>query len=79
MGYIDDLKAARDAAAAKLKALYEADEHHVTYTVNGQSFSWNEYAASLLGRIRDLDALIVAQDDYDVELTELYTLPHPRG
>ncbi len=36
-------------------------ERKPTYSIDGQTFSWNDYRSRLLSDLRDVDALIAAE------------------
>lgn len=55
--YAENLVTARDAYGAKLASI-AADDPRVTYSVDGQSYSWTEYQQYLLDAIERLDAKI---------------------
>lgn len=54
--YTDKLTTARDAALDLLIALRTA--HKPTYTVNGQTVSWTEYARLLAEEVKNFNQMI---------------------
>jgi len=54
--YTDKLTTARDAALDLLIELRTA--HKPTYTVNGQTVSWTEYARLLAQEVKDFNTMI---------------------
>ena len=60
MAYADDLITARDSAAARLVEVLS--EKKPSYSVDGQSVSWTEYAAMLRETVKDLNAQIREAD-----------------
>lgn len=54
------ITAARDAAIAALAE--SIVNRRVSYDVDGQKVSWNEYRAGLMQTIKDLNALLVTID-----------------
>lgn len=58
--YAENLTIARDGYAAKLAAM-AVDDPKTTYSIDGQSYSWNEYQAFLLDAMERLDAKINEQ------------------
>lgn len=63
---VTSLKAARDAKAARLAELAEADAPKLTYTENGRTMGWTEYQAFLLDAIERLDKLIAAHEPFTI-------------
>lgn len=52
MSYLDDLRAARDQAAARLKEILAAPKP--SYSIDGQQVSWTEYTRMLRQTVADL-------------------------
>jgi len=64
MAALDDLTAARDSLAAKIASVMA--NPRPSYSVDGRSFSWTEYRASLLRELKDLQAAINMMDPYTI-------------
>lgn len=55
--YLQNLTTSRDNLAAALAA--ESANPRETYSVDGRSYSWNEYRQSLVTQIDELNALVI--------------------
>lgn len=69
----DSLIVARDNFAAQLQEISQSPKP--TYSVDGRSYSWTEYQAFLIEKIRELKVDIDNEQDGDdivVEVSQLY-------
>jgi tartrate dehydratase beta subunit/fumarate hydratase class I family protein len=65
MAYPDDLTTARDSAAARLVEVLS--EKKPSYSIDGESISWTEYAAMLTKQIEDLTkAIQIAAGPFEI-------------
>ena len=69
MAYIDELTDIRDQIVARIKEI--TAEKKPTYTIDGQSVSWNEYFDSLMKQLQTINAEIATGEPYEVQSTGL--------
>lgn len=72
MSYIDDLRTARESAAARLKEVLAAPKP--SYSIDGQQVSWTQYTEMLRRMVAQL-----TQDIADAEAAEDPYEIHTRG
>lgn len=64
---LDNLLSIKSAIIAKLAAVYAEESLKPTYTVNGQSFSWDEHRKMLMEQLKELNELIQAESPYELK------------
>lgn len=62
--YIENLTTARDNFAAKLAAISTSPKP--TYTIDGQTVSWNDYYRMLMDGINSLNEQLAAGEPFEI-------------
>lgn len=70
MGYVADLTSTRNQIAANLKTMTASPQP--SYSIEGQSFSWQELFSAYTAQLKEINALIAsgelgADDTYEIE------------